>query len=89
VPYLPQAAAAAGLGVERVDGSFVIDRRPERTLRIYSTTLAAARPGAIAAGLADAAEIDGLIAALEAAMGDAIEWVSSPFFTDVIMHKTT
>jgi SAM-dependent methyltransferase len=85
---LPQAAAAAGLRVERVDGSFVIDRQPARTLRIYSTTLAAVRSGAIAAGLANAAEIDGLIAALEAAAGDAIEWVSSPFFTDVIMRRT-
>jgi hypothetical protein len=61
---------------------------PERTLRIYSTTLAAVRSGAIAAGLADAAEIDGLIAALEVATGDAIEWVSSPFFTDIIMRRT-
>jgi SAM-dependent methyltransferase len=85
---LPKAAAAAGLQVERADGSFVIDRRPERTLRIYSTTLAAVRGGAIAAGLADGAEIDGLIAALEAAAGDGIEWVSSPFFTDIIMRKT-
>lgn len=85
---LPKAAAAVGLQVERVDGSFVIDRQPERTLRIYSTTLAAVRPGAIATGLVDAAEIDGLIAALEAAAGDAIECVSSPFFTDIIMRKT-
>jgi SAM-dependent methyltransferase len=84
---LPKAAADAGLDVERVDGSFVIDRQPDRTLRIFSTTLAAARPGAIAAGLAGAAEIDDLITALESATGGATQWVSSPFFTDLVLRK--
>jgi SAM-dependent methyltransferase len=87
VERLPQSAAAAGLEVVRVDGSFAVTS-PDRGFGIHAATLAAARDRATAAGLVAGEEIDALIAALRAAAADhRYEWVTSPFFLDLTLRK--
>jgi SAM-dependent methyltransferase len=87
VERLPQSAAAAGLEVVRVDGSFAVSS-PDRVFGIHAATLAAARERATAAGLVTEEEIDALIAVLRAAAADhGYEWVTSPFFLDLTLRK--
>jgi len=87
VERLPQSAAAAGLEVVRVDGSFAVTS-PDRGFGIHAATLAAARDRATAAGLVAAEEIDALIAVLRAAAADrGYAWVTSPFFLDLTLRK--
>ena len=86
VERLPQSAAAAGLEVVRVDGSFAVTS-PDRAFGINAATLAAARERATAAGLVSGEEIDALVAELRAAAGHGHEWATSPFFLDLTLRK--
>ena len=86
VERLPQSAAAAGLEVVQVDGSFAVSS-PDRVFGIHAATLAAARERATAAGLVPGEEIDALIAELRAAADRGYEWVTSPFFLDLTLRK--
>jgi SAM-dependent methyltransferase len=87
VERLPQSAAAAGLEVVGVDGSFAVSS-PDRVFGIHAATLAAARERATAAGLVTEEEIDAHIAVLRAAAADhGYEWVTSPFFLDLTLRK--
>ena len=86
VERLPQSAAAAGLEVVRMDGSFAVTS-PDRAFGINAATLAAARERATAAGLVSGEEIDALVAELRAAAGHGHEWATSPFFLDLTLRK--
>jgi SAM-dependent methyltransferase len=86
VERLPQSAAAAGLEVVRVDGSFAVSS-PDLVFVVHAATLAAARERATAAGLVPGEEIDALIAELRAAADYGYEWVTSPFFLDLTLRK--
>ena len=86
VERLPQSAAAAGLEVVRVDGSFAVTS-PDRAFGIHAATLAAARERATAAGLVSGEEIDALVAELRAAADHGHEWATSPFFLDLTLRK--
>ena len=86
VERLPQSAAAAGLEVVRVDGSFAV-ASPALGFGVHAATLAAARERATAAGLVSGEEIDALIAELRAAADHGYEWATSPFFLDLTLRK--
>jgi SAM-dependent methyltransferase len=86
VEQLPKSAAAAGLEVVRIDGSFSVGR-PDRMFPIHAATIAAARERATAAGLVTIDEIDSLVSDLKAAAGEGYEWVSAPFFLDLTLRK--
>jgi SAM-dependent methyltransferase len=86
VERLPQSAAAAGLEVVRVDGSFAVST-PDRVFGIHAATLAAARERATAAGLVSGEEIDALVGELRAAADHGHEWATSPFFLDLTLRK--
>ena len=86
VERLPQSAAAAGLEVVRMDGSFAVTS-PDRAFGINAATLAAARERATAAGLVSGEEIDALVAELRAAADHGHEWATSPFFLDLTLRK--
>lgn len=86
VERLPQSAAAAGLEVVRVDGSFAVSS-PDLVFGVHAATLAAARERATAAGLVPGEEIDALIAELRAAADHGYEWATSPFFLDLTLRK--
>ena len=79
VERLPQAAVAAGLVVVRADGSFAVGP-PSELIGLNAATLAGARDRIVAAGLATAAEIDAVLAAMAAAGESGHEWATSPFF---------
>jgi SAM-dependent methyltransferase len=85
VEQLPRSAAAAGLQVVRMDGSFIID--PGQGFAIHAGALAAARERATAAGLAAREEIDGLVSDLHAARNGGYQWVTGPFFLDLTLRK--
>lgn len=86
VEQLPGSAAAAGLEVVRMDGSFIVDD-PSQGFAIHAGSLAAARERATAAGLADGEEIDGLVSDLRAAGNGGYQWVTGPFFLELTLRK--
>jgi ubiquinone/menaquinone biosynthesis C-methylase UbiE len=85
VERLPQAAVAAGLGVVRTDGSFAVGP-PSEVIGLHAATLAGARDRIVATGLATAAEIDAVLAAMAAAGESGYEWATSPFFLDLTLR---
>ncbi len=86
VDGLAGSARAAGLDVVAVDGSFgIID--PELGFDLHAATLLAARDRAVASGIATGQQIDDLASDLRAAKSSGYEWVSMPFFLDLILRK--
>jgi SAM-dependent methyltransferase len=86
VDGLAGSARTAGLDVVAVDGSFAtVD--PELGFELHAATLLAARERAIASGTAAGQQIDDLVSDLRAAKGGGYEWVSTPFFLDLILRK--
>ena len=86
VDGLAGSARAAGLDVVAVDGSFgIID--PELGFDLHAATLLAARERAVASGIAAGQQIDDLASDLRAAKGDGYEWVTTPFFLDLVLRK--
>jgi SAM-dependent methyltransferase len=83
---LPQWAAAAGLEVVRVDGSFSVGT-PRVYFGLYASTLAAMRERAVSAGLTTEQDVDAIVAALAGVQPAAYEWVTSPFFLDLTLRK--
>jgi SAM-dependent methyltransferase len=86
VEQLPVSAAAAGLQVVRMDGSFIIDDAGQG-FAIHAGSLAAARERATTAGLAAGEEIDGLVSGLRAAGNGGYQWVTGPFFLKLTLRK--
>jgi SAM-dependent methyltransferase len=86
VDGLAGSARAAGLDVVAVNGSFgIVD--PELGFDLHAATLLAARERAVASGIASAQQIDDLVGDLRAAKGGSYEWVSMPFFLDLMLRK--
>jgi SAM-dependent methyltransferase len=85
VEQLPGSAAAVGLEVARMDGSFIVD--PGQGFAIHAGSLTAARQRATAAGLAAGEEIDGLVSDLRAAGNGGYQWVTGPFFLELTLRK--
>jgi SAM-dependent methyltransferase len=85
VENLPRYAREAGLEVVDVGGCFTC-MGPHVGFELHASTVAAARDRAVRAGAATEQEIDELILGLRAAR-DGCEWVSSPFFMDLTLHK--
>jgi hypothetical protein len=85
VEGLPQSARAAGLEVVDADG-FFSTTDPALGFEIHASTLAAAREHAVKAGIA-AEIINDLVASLRSGKGNGYEWVTSPFFLDLVLRK--
>ena len=86
VDGLAGSARAAGLEVVAAGGSFgTVD--PELGFDLHASTLALAREGAVASGVATGQQIDDLLRDLRAAKAGGYEWVSSPFFLDLALRK--
>ena len=86
VEQLPGSAAAAGLQVVRMDGSFLVSD-PGQGFALHAGALAAARERATAAGLVTGEEIDGLVSDLRAAGNGGYQWVTGPFFLELTLRK--
>jgi ubiquinone/menaquinone biosynthesis C-methylase UbiE len=86
VDDLAESARAAGLEVVATDGSFATIG-PELGFDLHAATLLAARERAIAAGVADAQQIDTLVSDLRAAKDGGYQWVSTPFVMDLTLRK--
>jgi len=86
VDELPNAAAAAGLEVVRLNG-FFLPNEPVRGFELHAATAAAAKDRAVSAGIATAAQIDQLVGDLRAAVHGNYEWVSTPFFLELTARK--
>jgi SAM-dependent methyltransferase len=86
VDDLREAALAAGLEVVRLSG-FFLPLEPARGFEVHAATAAAAKERAVSAGIATEGEIDRLVADLRAAMHGDYEWVSTPFFLELIARK--
>jgi SAM-dependent methyltransferase len=86
VDDLAGSARTAGLDVVEVDGCFGI-MDPELGFDLHAATLLAARERAVASGVAAGQQIDDLANDLRAAKGGGYEWVSSPFYLDLILRK--
>jgi ubiquinone/menaquinone biosynthesis C-methylase UbiE len=86
VDNLAESARAAGLEVVATDGSFATIG-PELGFDLHAATLLAARERAIAAGVADAQQIDTLVSDLRAAKDGGYQWVSTPFVMDLTLRK--
>jgi len=87
VEQLPRSAAAAGLEVVRVDGSFIV-HNPDQGFAIHAGALAAAPERATAAGLVTGEEIDRLVSDLRTAGNGGYQWVTSPFLLDLTLRKS-
>ena len=83
---LPQWAAAAGLEVVRMDGSFSFGA-PEAYFGLYASALTAMRERAVGAGLTTGQDIDAIVASLTAARPAAYQWVTSPPYLDLTLRK--
>ena len=83
---LPRWAAAAGLEVVRMDGSFSFGP-PEAYFDQYAGALTAMRERAVGAGLTTGQDIDAIVASLAAAQPAAYEWVTSPAYLDLTLRK--
>lgn len=83
---LPRWAAAAGLEVVRMDGSFSFGP-PEAYFDLYASALTAMRERAVGAGLTTGQDIDAIVASLTAAQPTAYEWVTSPAYLDLTLRK--
>jgi ubiquinone/menaquinone biosynthesis C-methylase UbiE len=85
VENLPQSAREAGLEVVAINGCF---RAMDAHLGfdIHAGTLAAARERAIQLGVS-AEEVDDLTRQLDAVKVGDYQWVSSPFFLDLLLRK--
>jgi hypothetical protein len=85
VERLPRAARAAGLEAASADGFFILGE-PELGFEIHASTLAAVKQAAVQCGIA-AQIIDDVLGTLRAAKAGGYEWVSTPFFLDLALHK--
>ena len=86
VDGLAESARAAGPEVVAADGTFsVMD--PELGFGLHAATLLAAKERAVASGIATGQQIDDLVGDLRAAKGGGYEWVSMPFFLDLVLRK--
>ena len=83
---LPRWAAAAGLEVVRMDGSFSFGS-PEAYFGLYAGALTAMRERAVGTGLTTGQDIDAIVASLAAAQPAAYEWVTSPAYLDLTLRK--
>jgi hypothetical protein len=83
---LPTWAAAAGLEVVRMDGSFAF-AAPGQGFDLYASTLAVMRDRSVAANLTTGEDIDAVIASLASADPAAYEWVTTPIFLDLTLRK--
>ena len=85
VENLPQSAREAGLEVVGINGWFrVMDA--QLGFDIHAGTLAAVRERAIQFGVT-AEEVDDLTRQLDAVKVGDYQWVSSPFFLDLLLRK--
>jgi SAM-dependent methyltransferase len=87
VASLPRSARAAGLEVVEADG-FFLTMDPELGFELHAATLAAAAERAAKSGVA-AETIDDLVLNLRAAKVGGYDWVSTPFYLDLILRKPT
>jgi SAM-dependent methyltransferase len=83
---LPRSARAAGLEIVATSGSFATTD-PGLGFGLHAGTLAAARERAIRSGAATEQQIDNLVRELHAAKDQGHQWVSSPFYLDLTLHK--
>ena len=83
---MPQWAAAAGLDVVRMDGSFAFGA-PGQFFDLYASTLAVMRDRCVAAGLTTGQDIDAIIDTLTSADPAAYEWVTTPIHLDLTLRK--
>jgi SAM-dependent methyltransferase len=87
VEGLPRSARAAGLEVVGADG-FFISVDPELGFELHAGTIAAARERAAKSGLS-VELVDDLVASLRAAKAGGYDWVTTPFFLDLVLRKPT
>jgi hypothetical protein len=83
---LPRWAAAAGLEVVRMDGSFSFGP-PEAYFDLYASALTAIRERAVSTGLTTGEDIDTLVDSLTAAQPAVYDWVTSPPYLDLTLRK--
>jgi len=86
VEDLPRSALEAGFEVAGMSGCFQTTG-PE-LFELHASTLAAARERATHVGIA-AGRIDDLVQDIRAAKDGGYEWVSTPFYLDLTLHKPT
>ncbi|GAA1849581.1 hypothetical protein GCM10009836_31700 [Pseudonocardia ailaonensis] len=82
---LPRSAVAAGLEIVHQGGSFGVVS-PETGLALHAGTVAAARARVAAAG-GPVDRIDALAEEIRAADPSDHDWVSSPFFLDLLLRR--
>jgi SAM-dependent methyltransferase len=86
VESLRHVAADWGLEEDGATGFFNI-MSPADGFDLHAGTLAAIREGATQSGIASAERVDALLAALLTAKHEKYQWVSTPFFLDLTLHK--
>lgn len=85
---LAHAANATGLEVHEMHGFFNV-MKPELGFELHAATLSAIGERATQARIATAEQIEALHAALRTATDRRYEWVTSPFFLDLALRKTS
>jgi SAM-dependent methyltransferase len=86
VEELPHLAAAAGLEVHEADGYFS-NMAPDEGFELHAGTLTAIRESVTQSGIATAEQLDELLTALRATNHAQYQWVSTPFFFDLVLRK--
>lgn len=87
VEDLPRSAAAAGLEIAAMSGTFATPPNPAVGFELHASTMAAARERAVSSGIATGEQIDDLVRTLRGASGGEYAWVSSPFFLELTLRK--
>jgi SAM-dependent methyltransferase len=82
---LPRTAREAGLEVVAAEG-FFLTLEPELGFELHAATLAATAGRAAKLGIA-AETIDDLVQSLRAAKAGGYDWVTTPFYLDLILRK--
>jgi SAM-dependent methyltransferase len=86
VEELPRSARAAGLDVVAARGFFLLTDPPELGFELHAATAAAYRDRATALGVS-AETVDELLNTLRTAATADYQWVSTPFFLDLTLHR--
>ena len=80
------SARAAGLEVVNQSGLLAVVP-PALGFDLHASTLAAAKDRAIQLGTTTEDRVDGLVAELRAAGDAPHDWVSAPFYLDLVLQK--
>jgi len=86
IEQLAARVGQVGFEVVRREGFFAV--LPSETLDIHAATLGAVRRAAAEFGIATAAEVNEVLADIEAAKGQDLDFVTSPFVLALILRRT-